>query len=70
MGCNRSLPKINALVQRYDKLDLYELRCDAKFRMDEQACADKERYAKGKAYIFPFKPGDIVFVEKNPRIIK
>lgn len=37
MGLNESFPKINALVQEYDKFDLYELRREAKIRMDKQA---------------------------------
>lgn len=69
MGCNRNPPRINALVHEYESLDLFEIRHEAKVRMDEQARRDKERFDKTKAKIRPFSVGDIVVVEKNPRII-
>lgn len=69
MGCNRNPPRINALVHEYESLDLFEARREAKVRMDEQARVEKLRFDKGKAKIQPFSVGDIILVEKNPRII-
>lgn len=64
----KSPPRINALVHEYEKLDLLDVRAQAKVRMDEQACLDKIRFDKGKARVRLFNVGDIVLVEKNPRV--
>ncbi|KAG7305141.1 hypothetical protein JYU34_010641 [Plutella xylostella] len=53
---------------QYKKLDLLDVRAQAKVRMDEQACLDKIRFDKGKARVRLFNVGDIVLVEKNPRV--
>ncbi|KAL0809723.1 hypothetical protein ABMA28_011230 [Loxostege sticticalis] len=69
MGCNKNPPRIGALVHEYENLDLFQVRREAKARMDERALIEKARYDQGKAKVQPFSLGDIVLVEKNPRVI-
>lgn len=72
IGLNKSPPRLNFLTVDPDNQDnssLSDVRQDAKVRMDEIALKDKTRYDSNKAIIRPFVTGDLVLVQKNPRII-
>ena len=72
IGYNKSPPRLNFLTSDVDAntaQNLTEIRNEAKDRMDEQAAKDKSRFDANKATIRPFTVGDLVLVQKNPRII-